>query len=211
MKSNTNALLEIVTDLTTAMKVYPYIQTWKDDVIPNGFLRGMYIDFNEPQVGKAKLSCRDSVAPDMEWYVLFEDSEKHIQADEYIFYGVAYETTVEKAKQRLEKFIEAIENTFNTVNQKDLGKRKQQEIPYRRFWSRDRLKSISAALALFKKEDTLQLYFLYDDWPNQQKAEQTEYVRKFKNKILTDWTKELTEDSEYNFSRELEDSVNSRF
>ena len=202
-----NAVLEITTDLSTALKVYPYTRNWKDDLIQNSFLRGMYLDFNEPEPGKARLSERDSVAPAVEWYVLFEDSEKQIQSDEFYFYGVAYETKVEKALQRLEKFISDIEKTFNSVNQKDLGKRRRPTMANRRMWSRDRLKAMQEALGLFNKEDKLSLYFLYEDWPSEEKAENTDYVKKFKSKILSDWTNESIADPSYVFERELIDNL----
>lgn len=209
MQSNHNALLEIITDTTTAMKVYPYVHSWRDEVIPNNFLRGMYVDFNQPKVGKTTISERNSAAPTMEWYVLFEDAEKEIQSDEFCFYGVAYETTVAKAVQRLKKFIDDLDSTFNTVKQKDLGRHRQLNAPHRRLWSRDKLKTLLDALLLFKDKDEIRLYFLYEDWPSEENATKTDYVKKFKSKILADWTNDLVEDPLYMLDRDLFNQIPS--
>ncbi len=182
---NTNAQLEIVTSVSKAIELYPFIhgeEAWDR----NRFMAGMRITFHEPKQNQAKISRSISV-PDKTWFSLFDDAEKQILEDEYVFYGVEYRTTVKMAKKRVDRLVENLE-------EKMTDKSFRKEARRHNFYHRDELRQVFAALGQLNSDDEIVLNFIFSEWPNVEKARRKDYVKEFESKLLNWGSVSLTDD-----------------
>src|SRR5947209_4423891 len=129
----TTAELGIVTSISNAIQLYPFIHGERSE--RNRFLSGMTINFQDPKPNQAKIA-HSAPIPTNTWFVLFDDAEKEILEDEYAFYGVQYTTTVKLAKKRVEKVGEKLEENMNE-------KAFRKEARHHNFYQRDELKNMS--------------------------------------------------------------------
>lgn len=175
----TTAKIGIVTSMSNAINLYPFIHGESGWSERNRFLSGMVINFRHPKPNQAEITDSAPI-PKKTWFVLFDDAEKEILEDEYAFYGVQYKTTVKLAKKRVEKVVEKLE-----VNMNDKAFRK--EARHQNFYQLDELKHMSEALNKFSDENEVVMNFLFSEWPDIDKAKRMDYVKEYEGQILNRW------------------------
>jgi len=180
MNDESQAELSIVTSMLKAIELHG-LTHMNFHSGGNQFLYGMEIQFQKPEKHQATLSFKGDV-PNKEWFCLFDDAEKGIMEDEYIFYGISYRTIVKLARKRVGRVIEIIEDSISTKGASQTG---GSVIVGRRniFYQHDRIQEMEKALKHFDDNNEITMTFLFSEWPNAEQAKKSDYVKEFKTKI----------------------------
>lgn len=184
MRDEYLAKLTFTTSLSTALKLYPLTKRDDNMINTNNFMLNMRIEFQKPMLHQA-LFYQTNEVPHITWLSLFSENEKMLLEDDRNFYGIFYETTVEKSRARLRRFT----NKLSRIEEEKTQKAKR----YIK-WNIEHILEISSALDKFNHSDSITLEFMYTEWPTREEALRRNYVKEFENKLEEIATSEDSDD-----------------
>src|SRR4051812_3375865 len=112
------ASLLIKTSMLKAIEIYPLTHRSDFPSQTNDFLNYFVIEFHKPAPARATFKRTDGLTPKDTWFLLFEDAEREVINDEYMFYGICYKTTVKMALKRLENKMKKLEEYATQASKK---------------------------------------------------------------------------------------------
>jgi len=175
--------LVITTSMSRAINIFPLVQ---GDISRYGdsrdeFIKDFAVQFNAPWNGKASF-IDSQMAPRSHWFLIFEESEKAVNEDDFAFYGMMYTTTVRAALKRLRSHLRDLEAKSNleSHNNKPFNSEMHKEMM---LITMDRIKAMQKGLRVFMDSDEIRLEFLFSEWPDQEEMKSKQYVKDFEQKL----------------------------